>query len=126
MPNKRLTITNLPANAIRDFMLDADQGATNLRFVDRPSRCVYVLNCNGAVGGAEYEIYASSSTLGARRVVERSGVPVGGTAGLYPPLNEQAETFDIAAGEIIEFRIRETGGVATTDLNLNISIEPYV
>lgn len=119
MPNKRLTITNLAANAIKDFMLDADQGASNLRFVPVPSQVVYVLNGNHAAGGAEYEIFASG-----RRVVERSAIPNGGTAGLFPPLNEQAETFLAAGGDILEFKVRETGGVATSDLNLNMSIEP--
>lgn len=121
MANKRLTITNLPAGAIRDFLLDADQGATNLRFIAVPSRVTYVINGNHAVGGAEYEIIS-----GGRRVLERSAIPNGATAGLFPPLNEQGETFDAAGGDIVEFKVRETGAVATTDLNLNISIEPYV
>lgn len=117
MPNKRLTLTNIPANAIKDFLLDADQGASNLRFVGEPSHVVYVINANAA--GVEYEVFASG-----RRVVERSAVPAGGTAGVFPPINEQAEDFYAAAGDIIEFKLRETTGVATTDCNLNISIEP--
>lgn len=122
MPNKRLTITNLPASGIRDFMLDADQGATNLRFVGAPSEVVYVLNANAA--GVEYEVYCGDATGVMRRAVERSAVPAGGTAGVFPPINEQAEQFYAAAGEIIEFKLRETTGVATTDCNLNISVEP--
>jgi len=121
MPNKRLTLTNIPANALRDFMLDADQGATNLRFIGSPSEVVYVLNANAA--GIEYEVFCGDATGQMRRVVERSAVPAGGTAGVFPPLNEQAEQFYAAAGEIIEFKLRETTGVATTDLNLNISVE---
>ena len=121
MANKRLTITNIPAGAIRDFMLDADQGATNLRFVSVPSRVTYVVNTNAAVGGAEYEIFS-----GGRRVLERSAIPVGGTPGVFPPLNEQGETFDAAGGDILEFKVRETGAVATSDINLNISIDPYM
>lgn len=117
MPVKRLTLTNIPANAIRDFMLDGDQGATNLRFVGFPSLVTYVINANAA--GLEYEVYASG-----RRVVERAAVPAGGTAGVFPALNEQAETFPAAAGDILEFKVRETTGVATTDANMAISVDP--
>jgi len=117
MPLKRLTLTNIPANAIRDLMLDADQGATNLRFIGAPSMVTYVINANAV--GIEYEIFASG-----RRTVERAAVPAGGTAGVFPALNEQAETFPAAAGDILEFKVRETTGVATTDINLAIAVEP--
>lgn len=117
MPTKRITMTNIPANAIRDFMLDGDQAATNLRFIGQPSVVTYVINANAV--GLEYEVYASG-----RRVVERAAVPAGGTVGVFPALNEQAEQFAAAAGDILEFKIRETTGVATTDSNLAIAVEP--
>lgn len=119
MPNKKITLTNLPANVVRDLMLDGDQGASNLRFIGEPSQVVFAINHNGAVNTVEYEVYS-----GGRRVVERSQAEAGGTAGVMPALSDKAEAFYSAAGEILEFKIRETGGVATSDVNMVISVEP--
>lgn len=115
--NKWLTLTNLPANAIRDLMLDADQGATNLRFISFPSQVTFALNATAV--GVEYEVYS-----GGRRVIERSAIEAGATAGVFPNLDQKGQTFYAAAGDILEFKVRETTGVATTDINMAISVEP--
>ena len=60
-----------------------------------------------------------------RRVVERSAVESGGTAGIYPNLLDKGQAFDAAGGEILEFRVRETANIATTDINFAVSVEPY-
>lgn len=118
MPDALLTIANIPANAVRDFMVDADEGASNLRFLERPSRIVWAMDATAALG-VEVEVFS-----GSRTVAERGRVPGGGTAGNLPNLRETGRTFLGASGEILNFRIRETGGVATTDVNLYISVEP--
>ena len=112
-----LTLTNLGANAIADFMLNSDQGAQNMRFVGQ--RSVVTFACDAVAAGVELEIYA-----GGRAIQERSAIDAGGTAGVQPNLDQKAQQFVAFAGEILQFRLRETAGVATTDLNLYISVAP--
>jgi len=118
--NKWLTLTNLPANAIRDLMLDSDQGATNMRFIGEHSTVTFAINATAALG-VEYEVYS-----GGRRVIERSTVEGGAVAGTFPNLDQKGQSFAAAGGDILEFKVRETLGVATTDINFVISVEPGV
>lgn len=117
MANAFLTITNLPANAVRDFMLDADQGPTNLRFVDRPSIVTYAMD--GTATTVEVEVFS-----GSRTIQERSSIDGGGTLGTVPNLQQKAQTFNAASRDILQFRVRETGGIATTDCNLYVDTTP--
>ena len=110
-----LTLTNLGANAVQDFMLDADQGAQNLRFVGQDSQITYAIDANAV--GVELEILS-----GQRSIQERSAIDAGGTPGVQPNLDQKAVSFFAGAGEILQFRLRETAGVATTDLNLFIAV----
>ena len=112
-----LTITNLAANTVADFMLNADQGASNIRFIKRPSRVTFAMDATAFQ--AEYEVYS-----GGRNVVTRSAVDAGGTAANVPDLQAKAVSFLAAAGEILEFRVRETAGAGTVDLNLFIDVSP--
>lgn len=118
MASKLMTLTNIPALATRDLMTDSDQGPTSLRFVAAPSRCTFVINANAA--GVELEVLTQY-----RRLVERSAVESGGTAGVYPNLLDKGQSFDVAGGEILEFRVRETANIATTDINFAISVDAY-
>ncbi|MHC4648789.1 MAG: hypothetical protein ACYTBJ_25305, partial [Planctomycetota bacterium] len=87
-----LTLTNLAANAVNDMMLNADQGASNIRFIKRPSRVTFALDANAA--SAEYEVYA-----GGRNVVTRSAVDAGGTAAVVPDIEAKGVAFLAAAGD---------------------------
>ncbi len=118
MADTLLGITNIAANAVVDFMLGADACASNLRFVQRPSRIVWAMDASAALQ-AEVEVFA-----GSRTVAERGRVSGGGTAGVMPNLQQTARTFLAASGEILSFRVRKTAGAATTDLNLYVSVEP--
>ena len=60
-----------------------------------------------------------------RRILERSAIEGGGTAGVYPNLLDKGQAFDAAAGEILEFRVREVANIATNKANLAISVEAY-
>lgn len=118
MASAFLTITNLAANAVVDFLDGAaDQGSQNLRFVERPSQVTWALDAITPL--AELEIFS-----GGRTIQERSGVDGGGTAGVMPNLQQKAQQFLAAQGDILKFRVRETGAVATLDLNLYISVDP--
>lgn len=117
MASAFLTETNLAANAVIDMLEDADQGPQNLRFVGVPSQVTWALDANATT--AELEIKS-----GLRTIQERSNVDGSGTAAQMPNLQQKAQQFFAAAGEILQFRVRETGGVATTDVNLYISVDP--
>ena len=117
MASAFLTLTNIAANAVVDFMTDANEGPSNLRFINRPSRVTYAADAIAI--GVEIEVFA-----GSRTVQERSNIDAGGTAGVVPNLQQKAQTFLAAAGEVLKFRLRETGGVATTEANLYIDVTP--
>ncbi len=117
MADTVLTITDLGANAVVDFLLGANEGASNLRFIERPSRVVWAIDASAALQ-AEIEVFS-----GSRTVAERGVVSGGGTAGVMPNLQQAARTFLAATGEILSFRVREIAGAATTDLVLYISVD---
>ncbi len=112
-----LLLSNIAANAVQDMMLNSDTGATNLRFVQRPSRVTLAIEANAV--GIELQVRA-----GTRTVVPRSSLDAGGTTGVFPNLDQKAFQFMAAAGEILEVEIRETAGVATTDVMATIGIQP--
>ncbi len=112
-----LTSTNQAANSVIDLMQDADQGTSNLRFIQRASKVVYAID--GVNVGDEYEIFS-----GGRNVIQRSRLSGGATAGVQPRLDSAAIAFFAAGGEILEVRVRELGGVATQDVNLIIDVTP--
>lgn len=109
--------TNLGSLSLNDLMLDADQGASNLRFIQRPSRVTVAIWANAV--GVQMRIAS-----GQRTVVQRSIVDGGGTTGQFPAIDQRAFTFFAAAGEILEIELRETTAVATTDVMAVISVDP--
>ena len=118
MPTKLMSMNTIAALATKDFMTDSDQGPTSLRFIGAPSRVVFVINAIAV--GLELEVLTQY-----RRILERSAIEGGGTAGVYPNLLDKGQAFDAAAGEILEFRVREVANVATNKANLVISVEAY-
>lgn len=117
MPLVQLYVPNVAANATVDMMLDAATGASNVRFVKRPSRCVLAIDADAV--GMEYRVMA-----GSRTVIDRSTLDAGGTDAVFPNLNEKAVTFFAAGGEIISIEVREIAGTATTDVMATLSVEP--
>lgn len=112
------TLTNLAANAVNDLLsTDADQGESRIRDVLFPSVVQFAIDATATT--VELEVSA-----GERIVVPRSALEGGGTAGVFPNLREKGQQFLVAAGERLRFQVRETGGVATTDINLVLSVEP--
>lgn len=117
MATEYLQITNLPANAVRDLMVNADTGEADSRFVGRPSQVTFAIVANAV--GVELEVRS-----GERTVVPRSTLEAGGTTGVFPNIDQKAVTFFSAAGEKLRFQVRETTGVATTDIMMSLSIDP--
>lgn len=112
-----LMLSNLPANAVRDLMVDADTGESDVRTVWQPSQVTYAIVASAV--GVELEVFS-----GERQVVNRSTLEAGGTTGVFPNLDQKAVTFLAAGGENLKFRVRETAAVATTDIMLAINVEP--
>lgn len=109
--------SNIAANAVDDLMLDADTGPTNTRFISRPSRVTLAIVANAV--GIELTVFS-----GARTVVPRSTLDSSGTTGQFPNINEKAFSFLAAGGEIISVQLRETAGVATTDVMAALDVTP--
>ncbi len=117
MASAFLTLTALAANAVADMMRDSNEGAPQLRFIRRPSKVTYAMDANAI--GVEVEVFS-----GSRVVQERSNIDGGGTQGVVPNLQQKAQSFLAAAGEELSFRVRETAGVATSDLQLFVDVTP--
>lgn len=109
--------SNLAANSVNDLFLNADQGASNARFINRPSKITMAIEANAV--GIQMTVRA-----GSRVIVDRSILDAGGTTGVFPNVNEKAFTFFAAANEILSVELRETAGVATTDVMASVSIDP--
>lgn len=112
-----LQLTNLPASSTADMLLDADQGASELRKVVRPSRVTMAIVATDAA--VELEVRA-----GLRSVVGRSQLPSGGTIAVFPNLDQQAFSFLAASFEDIQVLVRETAAAAVSDIMLTFSVEP--
>lgn len=112
-----LEIDNIPANAVRDLMVDALTGEAQVRFIQRPSKVTAAIVADAV--GVELQIFA-----GARTIVPRSTLEAGGTVGVFPNLDQKAFAFLAADGEILRFILREIAGVATTDVMLTVDVEP--
>lgn len=119
MPNAFLIQENIPANATRDILEDNTTPGqpSRLRFVRRPSRVTFAIVATAT--GTVFNVLS-----GDREVVAQSAVEAGGTLGVFPNMNEKGQVFFAAAGEQLQFIVRETSGVATTDVMLALSVEP--
>lgn len=115
MSTEYLMLSNIPANAVRDLMVNADTGESDSRFIGRPSQVTFAIVANAV--GIELEVRS-----GERTVVPRSTLEAGGTTGVYPNIDQKAVTFFAAAGEKLLFRVRETAAVATTDIMLSLDV----
>lgn len=113
-----LTATDVAANSVLDMMLGADQGAQNIRFIARPSRVVLAIQASAAL---EAELTVQTQN---RVIIARSALSGGATAGVMPNLDDQAFTFNAAAGEILQVEVREIAGAGTVDVVMTIGITP--
>src|SRR3989442_13227973 len=117
MALEQLQISAIPANAVRDMFRDADSGEADARLVARPSMASLAI---WATGAFEWSLFA-----GDRAVVQRStGDRSAPATGNFPKLNERAFTFPVASMDKLRLTVRETGGVATTNIMAVIDITP--
>ena len=110
---ENILLSNLAANAIADMLVDADAGESDQRFVGRDGVMQYAIVANAV--GIQLTIRSQHRTIAPRQVVE-----AGGTTGVFPNMTEKGVTADVFAGEKLVFEVRETAGVATTDIMLSL------
>ena len=119
MALEQLQISLIPANAVRDMFRDADTGEADARFVSRPSQISIAI---WGTGKFEWSLFA-----GDRTIVQRStGDTSAPAAGQFPKINERAFMGHAAAFEKLRLTVRETGGVATTNIMMVIDITPVM
>jgi hypothetical protein len=119
MALEHLQISLIPANAVRDMFKDADTGEADARFVMRPSQCSLAI---WGTGKFEWSLFSQDRTIVQRSTGDTSAP----AAGNFPKLNERAFTFPAAALDKLRLTVRETGGVATTNIMAVIDITPMM
>lgn len=107
----------LAANASVDIVADASWIYRRLPW---PATLAFAQNAD-AVAIVVTLVIGSDTQLG-----PEFPVPAGGTAGVFP--TEVAEFTDFlgAAGDLITVLVRETAGVATTDIQTVIKLSPLI
>jgi hypothetical protein len=116
MPSFNIHTQNLAANATADLLT-----GWQYEYLPWPAVVEVGLIHDGAAGGVVATVTSGSDVL-----MQESPVNAGGTDGVFPT-SEQLDMADqAAAGDRLAIRLRETGGVATTDIMTRIVITPLV
>jgi len=110
---ENIMLTNLGANARADLMVDGDYGESDRRIIQQNGFMTYAIVADAI--GISLMIRSQARIISPLHVVE-----AGGTAGVFPDMQQKAIQVPVFAGEKIVFEVRETAGVATTDIMLTI------
>lgn len=113
MAAENILLSNLAANAIADMMTDGDAGESDSRFIARNGMLTYAIVASAT--GIQVQVRSQFRTIAPRQVVE-----AGGTTGVFPDMQQKAVSVPVFQGEILRMEVRETAGVATTDVMLSI------
>lgn len=112
MPARNFYVGNLGANAVNEPL-------TGWQFEYAPFDALAEIGMihDGAANSVEATVTTGSDTL-----MEESPINAGGTDGVFPT-DEQLDLIDeVEAGDRIKIRLRETGGVATTDIMIRVKL----
>lgn len=111
MPAKtaQLMVSNIPANTKRDVFRDADTGESDFRFINTDALLQFTLVAN-AVG----IVWALSSQY--RNITEESTLDSAGTTGQFASIADKGQQYEVFQGEKLRLTVRDTAGVATTDV----------
>lgn len=125
MPDIMIGLRNIAANAnLAPFDKDAPVQPWKFR------RCPYnkglytiLARHDGAAGGVRYSVQ-----IGTTEVVQEGEMSAGGTDGVFPTpagaTATPAHQFYADGGDEIILTVKETGGVATTDVMIWANVEP--
>jgi hypothetical protein len=105
----QLMVSNVPANGKKDVFRDADTGESDFRFISEYGRLAFTIIAN-AVG----IVWSLSSQY--RNICEESTLDAGGTTGIYASIADKGQEYEVFPGEKLRLTIRDTAGVATTDV----------
>lgn len=125
MPDIMFRLANIASGAVLQ-PFDKDAPIQQWKFRRCPyDRGLYTILArhDGAAGGARLSVQ-----IGTTEVVQESDISAGGTDGVIPtPAGAQAtpaHQFFASGGDEIVLVIKETGGVATTDVMVWANVEP--
>lgn len=76
---------------------------------------------DGAANSIQATVTSGSDTL-----MEEAPVNAGGTDGVFPTDEQLDLTDEAAAGDRLKIRLRESGGVATTDIMIRVKLTPLI
>ena len=107
----------LTANQLIDVV---DQSSWIYRRLPWPAAIFLAFNHDGAAAGVLASVIIGSDT----QIGPDFPVPAGGTAGVFPNQDQDYVQLLGAAGDEIKVVYRENGGVATTDVQTVIKLEP--
>jgi hypothetical protein len=116
---EQLTIAAIAAGATVDMLTGATTGVSRQRRPTRPTRYTFAIVHESAAGDLTYEVSTNQ-----RMLVPTSVMECGGTAGVFPNLNEKAYSFDVAAFEDIQFRVFDASGAGGAIAMLSIASQP--
>lgn len=113
MAAENILLSNIPANARRDMLNDGDNGESDRRFVGATGIMTYAIVASAV--GITLSIRSQWRTIAPLQTVE-----AGGTTGVFPNMDQKGISVPVYQGEKLVFEVRETTGVATTDIMLAI------
>lgn len=111
-----LMVSNIPSLGTRDLFRDADTGESDLRFITEDGVLTIAI-----VASAVGVVWALQSQY--RNITQNSTLESGGTTGVFPNMSDKAFQFEVFAGEKLRLTLRDTAGVATTDVMAAISLD---
>jgi len=113
MAAENILLTNIAANARADLLVDGDLGESDRRFVSQNGIMTFACVANAV--GITLQVRSQYRTIAPLQAVE-----AGGTTGVFPDMQQKGVQLPVFAGEKLIFEVRETAGVATTDIMLSI------
>ena len=111
MPSKvvQLMVSNIPSLGTRDMFRDADTGESDFRFITDDGVLAFTI-----IASAVGIVWQLSSQY--RLITELSTLEAGGTTGSYASIADKGQEYPVFAGEKLRLTLRDTAGVATTDV----------
>ena len=116
MPARNFYNANIGANATVEPL-----NGWQYEYLPWPALVLIGMVHDGAAGELVATVTSGSDTL-----MEESEINAGGTDGVMPNDDQMDLTDEAAAGDRLKIRVRETGGVATTDLMTRVKLAPLV
>ena len=116
---EQLTIAAIGAGATVDMLQNAVTGPSRQRRPTRPMRYVFAIVHESAAGDLTYEVSTDN-----RLIVPTSTMECGGTAGVFPNLDQKGASFEVAAFETVYIRVTDTTGAGGAIAMLTIMSEP--